>query len=163
MAFALSGNNYSFQNDYSFLYLIKSTLDIVLNLKITEQLIALSTIIRTKHMSVMKVLIKVIGFFHHSADPANIVRHSCVNSKFPSFSTSFAKTGNAKNGPGPIGSSRILAQKRTSAISRARIHFPATISGAKHVIGDSVVYINISTCFWRYYRYLKWKIEWKVR
>lgn len=104
----------------------------------------------------MKVfLIKVIGFFHHSAYPANVVRHSGVNPKFPSFPASFAETGYTKNGPRPIRPPRILAQKWTSAIPCARIHFPATIPGAEHVIGDSVVYVNISACLWRYYRYLK--------
>lgn len=51
--------------------------------------------------------ISVVGFFHHSADPTNVVGQSRIDPELSEFPASLAEAGDAKNGPGMIGSPRV--------------------------------------------------------
>lgn len=69
--------------------------------------------------SCQRAKVSIIGLFHHSADPTNVVGQFGVYSELSAFSATFAKTRDAKYGPGAIRSPGILAQKGTSAVTRA--------------------------------------------
>ena len=112
--------------------------------------------------SCQRAKVSIIGLFHHSADPTNVVGQFGVYAELSAFSATFAKTRDAKYGPGAIRSPGILAQKGSSAVTRAWIHLPATISRAEHVIGDSIVFVDGSTRFWRYYGYLQLRMNGRI-
>ena len=86
--------------------------------------------------------------------PFDIIWQLRVDAEFPSLPTAFPEACDAKHSPAiPV----VLAQNRSSRITRARILASPGVSGAEHVVCDVVVHVHISADVAGYYRHLQIK------
>lgn len=97
----------------------------------------------------------IVRLFHHLCNPSHIIRQSGVYTEFTALAATFAETSDTKNCPRVIGFPWISAEQRSSAVTRARIHFATAITRTEHIVRNSVIYVDLSAGFWGHYWNLK--------